>query len=808
MKPLIVFVLFFAASAAFGADWPREISSPEGLITIYQPQITSFDGNAMSARAAISVAAEADTAPMFGAVWMDCHVMTDRPTRTVKILDLRVKQIRFPNRSTDETAAITSSMEQEIPRWDLTFSLDELMESLDTAQKEKENARDIDLSPPNIIVMDHPAVLVQIDGDPIFSDVEGTNLRRVVNTPFFIAQEVSSGTLYLRGGENWYSSREIPGPWRITNQPPQEVVDLATQSSSDDPSAQAAPASPPAPGTARIPEIVVSTVPAELIASDGPLQLSPIEGTGLLYASNTQSKLFLAIDSRAYFILISGRWYTSGKLGGPWTYVASDKLPADFAKIPPGSDRDAVLASVPGTLPAKEAIMDAQIPQTAEVDRMETSEQVDYDGDPQFEPVENTEMQYAVNTATPVLLLGGRYYACDRGIWFESYRSRGPWAVSVAVPEAIYRIPPRCPLYYVRYVRIYSYTPSLVYVGYTAGYTGCYVYNHTVVYGTGYRYHPWYRHNYYPRPWTWGFGVHYEPWTGWSMGYSTGWWRPRGWFAYNWKVVHPGWWGPVGYRPAYHPVRGPVYRTGYQPVYRPLPAPRTRTLVGATRTTPDTRGRTLYDRWSTGVRRPATGTMPRTPIDMKRPPVTRMPAQPIRTPEAPIRRPEAPIRTPEAPNPTPPVRVPEVRPGTQPDRSREANPNPQPIRVPEVTPRPAPAVEPIRVAPTVMPAPRPVARDNNVFTTPEGEIVRKTPQGWQERAPGAWKPAVQAPPSGGVDRDAEIRQRGAERANSFRTPTPPPQRVVAPPPPPPRPQPAPRPQAPPPPPPQKERGRK
>jgi len=802
MKHILVPALLFLAATASGADWPREIASPQGMIMIYQPQITAFDGNAMSARTAISVTPAGESAPMFGAVWLDAHVLTDRPTRTVRILDLMVKQIRFPNRGADETAAISSSIEQEIPRWDLTFSLDELTESLETAQKERENAHDIDLSPPKIIVMDRPAVLVQIDGDPVFSDVEGSNLRRVVNTPYFIAQEVSSGALYLHGGDNWYAAREIAGPWRVTPEAPEDVVNVAAQSASDDPAAQAAQASTPAPGTGKIPEIVVSTVPAELIASDGPLQLSPIEGTGLLYATNTQSKLFLAIDSRAYYILISGRWYTSARLEGPWAYVAADKLPEDFAKIPPGSDRDAVLASVAGTLPAKEAVLDAQIPQTAEVDRMETSEQVDYDGDPQFQPVENSDMQYAVNTATPVVLVGGRYYACDRGIWFESVRARGPWAVSIAIPGEIYRIPPRCPIYYVRYVRIYSYTPSVVYVGYTSGYTGCYVYNHTVIYGTGYRYHPWLHRHYYPRPWTWGFGVHYEPWTGWSMGYSTGWWKPRGWFAYNWSTVHPGWWGPVGYRPAYHPVRGPVYQKGYQPVYRPLPAPKTRTVVGATRTPADTRGRTLYDRWTTGVRRPTAGSMPRTPLDVIRPaPGTRTPVQPVRVPEATPR----PIQQ--------PIRVPESRPPQQPERIPEANPRPiqqpQPIRTPEAVPRPAPAVEPIRVAPNVMPAPRPVARDNNVYTTPEGGIVRKTPQGWQERTQGAWKPAVQTPPAGGIDRDAEIRQRAAERANSFRMPTPPPQRVVTPPPPVQRPQPAIQPQRqPPPPPPQKDRTRR
>jgi hypothetical protein len=754
MKHLVLLAIAIVSATAYAADWPREINTQQGMITIYEPQISSFDGNSMSARAAISITPAGADSLIFGAVWLDCRVLTDRPTRTVKILELKVKQIRFPNMPEDETAAITASLETEIPRWDMTFSLDELLESLDTAQKEKENAHDIDVAPPKIIVMQHPAVLVLIDGDPVLTDVEGTDMRRVANTPYFIVQDVPSGKFYLRGGDIWYESREITGPWGVTRGVPPEVVTLSQQSTSDDPADQGGPQSTPAPSTGKIPEIVVSTVPAELIATDGPVQLSPIAGTELLYASNTSSKLFLEIGNQDYYILISGRWYMSRALTGPWTYVASDKLPPDFAKIPPGADRDAVLASVAGTVPAKEAILDSQIPQTAEVDRIDATADVQYDGDPQFDPIENTTMQYAVNTATPVIYTDGRYFACDRGVWFEGAGPRGPWGVSVAIPPVIYTIPPRCPVYYVRYVRVYGYTPTVAYVGYTAGYTGCYVYNHTVVYGTGYAYRPWHRHYYYARPMTWGFGVHYEPWTGWSMGYATGWWRPRGWFAYENRGGAPreGWWGPTGYRPAYHPVRGPVYREGYHPVYRPLPASREpiRGNAGAVRTAGPNRSSTLYEHWTSGVRRPTTGTMPRSAAEMTRP-----------TP--PVRGEVRNWAPPATPRPVLPPRM------VTPPRA-----NDQP-RVPEGGIRPVPQPPEVHVAPPDMPrVPRPVARENNVYATPEGNIVRQTPQGWQQREQGSWKPAVQPPPQTGVNIDAQVRQRAAERSSSFRTPAPPP----------------------------------
>jgi hypothetical protein len=711
MKIFVAMIMLLPGWGLRAADWPREIDSPQGTITIYQPQIDSYKGNSMSARAAISVTARDATEPVFGAVWLDCRVLTDRPTRTVRLLEVKVSQIKFPEGKDEETGAISRTVEEQIPGLDLTFSLDELLESLDTAQKEKETSKEIEVTPPRIIVKDHPAVLVLLDGDPVFVDVEGTSLRRVANTPFFLVQETGSGMLYLKGGEIWYSAREITGRWEVTGTPPREAIDLAAKSASDAQAGEESGANDSKAKTGKIPEIVVSTVPAELIATDGPVQLSPIKGTGLLYATNTPSKLFLAVSSQDYYILISGRWYTARKLDGPWSNVASDRLPADFASIPPGSERDDVLASVAGTVPAKEAVLDAQIPQTAEVDRMQASSQVQYDGDPQFEPIENTEMGYALNSSTAIIRVRGRYYNCDKGVWFEGPTPNGPWGVCIAVPPDIYTIPPRCPVYYVRYVRVYSYTPEVAYVGYTSGYTGCYVHGGTVVYGTGYYYRPWFRRSYFPRPWTWGFGVHYDPWTGWSMGYSTGWWRPRGWFAFNNRgMAHEGWWGPVGYRPVYRPFAGPVYREGYHPVYRPLLPERSERgpAYGGSRSTGPIRNTTLYDRWTRGVTRPTSGDRPRQAIDM-------------------------------------------VRPET----------------------RPAPAVAPPGVArPDVRRTPRASERANDVYATPEGNIVRKTPQGWQQRDRNTWKKTDDAPAKTGVDHDSNVRQRGAERSSSFRRPAP------------------------------------
>jgi len=131
--------------------------------------------------------------------------------------------------------------------------------------------------------------------------------------------------------------------------------------------------------------------------------------------------------------------------------------------------------------------------------------------------------------------------------------------VCVSVPYDVENIPPSSPVHHVRYVYIYDYTPDIVYVGYTPGYTGCYIYGPTVVYGTGYYYHSWYGTYYYPRPRTFGYHMYYDPYNGWSIGFSMPIWRPYSWYSWYYYDnpryhyhYYGGYWGPPAYHPPYH----------------------------------------------------------------------------------------------------------------------------------------------------------------------------------------------------------------------------------------------------------------
>ncbi len=530
------------APAAGGAEWPREIDTPDGKIVLYQPQPETFKGDRLTARAAVSVTPKDATEPVFGAVWFDARVSTDRDARTVTILSMEIPRVKFLDASADQEGKLAGTLKNRLPSADLTFSLDHLLAGIALAEKEEIAENSIATAPPKIIFSTTPAVLVVLDGKPELRPVEKTKLMRVVNTPFTILLDPDTKAYYLKGGDRWYTATDIMGSWAVSANVPAAVAAAVPSESGADTAGETAP-TPPSPA----PRIIVATEPTELIVSNGDPTWTPIEGNQLLYLGNSESDVFMEIGSQQYYVLLAGRWYRAASMNGPWAYVASDKLPPSFAKIPYDSPKGSVLVHVAGTEQAREAVLDAGIPQTTAVKPGTADLKVAYDGEPNFKKIEGTEMTYAANTTDSVIQVKKKYYCCRNAVWYAAKSPTGPWEVCTKVPKEVYTIPPSCPAYNVRYVNVYNATPEAVTEGYLPGYTGSYVLNDTVVYGTGFSYPPWPGPVYIQTPMTWGFCPVYNSWSG-AWGFGSGpWGNSRGWV--NWGGGHGGWWGPSGYHP-------------------------------------------------------------------------------------------------------------------------------------------------------------------------------------------------------------------------------------------------------------------
>jgi hypothetical protein len=726
-------ILAVRVPAAFAQEWPREIKAGKATIVMYQPQVESFEEDKLAARAAVMVKETDDAEPVFGAVWMDARVSTDRENRTVSLLDVKVTNVKFPQIEKEKAAKLAPILEREMPTWDLSISLDALLAELDLVQKEKASSERLKNDPPKIIYAAYPAVLVVIDGEPILREIENTKYKYVMNTPFFIVQD-SSKRCYLKGGEYWYESKSITGGWEVTNDPPKEVVEIAEKhvQKAEPPAAEeAAPekapseaAEPGKPAEKIVPRIVVTTEPAALIQTNGKPEYATVEGTKLLYAKNTEDDVLLDIETQQHYILVSGRWYASKSLeNGPWKFIPSEDLPADFAVVPPESDVGNIRPSVAGTDEAREAVLENEIPQTAAVSRKDATVQVSYDGDPKFEKIEGTKMSYAVNTDKSVLLIEEKYYCCDNAVWFSSPAPKGPWVVCTEVPRDVQSIPPSAPVYNVKYVYVYDYTPEVVYVGYTPAYYGSYVYGGCVVYGTGYYYYPWYGAYYYPRPVTYGFAVSYNPWTGWGFGFG----MSYGWFHVGFYSYPGAWWGPAGYHHGYH--HG--YYHGYNHGYRQGAYAGYRAGQAQPRPTPNAYNKRDGVR-STGDKRPPSAST----ADRRAPGTSQRPStQPSTRPSKEL-----------------------ARPSTQPATRDSKN-----LQKPAT----------------------PSTRPNNVYTDKNGNVYRKSDKGWEQRDKSGWsntatdkstrdRPQAQRNEQQ-LNRQSDARERGAQRTQSYQQGTRPPQ---------------------------------
>ncbi len=534
--------------------WPRKVEEDGLTITLYQPQLEHWDGNRLDARAAVSIETKASPQPNFGVARLTARTEVDKERRLVTLDNVAVVGAEFPaagNRAADFAAALRKAM----PAGSRTIALSRLEANLAVTQAETKTAKpDVKNDVPRIIYSQRPGVLVLVDGEPVLRQVDGIQLLRAINTRALLLLDQPNGRYYLHLFDRWLQAAALAGPWTALAKPLpdlQTALDRFGKDPQVDLLDDLAPDLKEVLANGGLPAVFVSTVPAELIDTEGEPALEPVPGTQLLWVKNTTDQLLLNPGDQNYYALLSGRWFRSKSLTeGPWEFVRADQMPADFAKVPETHPRGDVLSAVAGTPQAQEATLAHQVPQTATIDRSSAKIEPLYDGDPQFEPVDGTQLKYAVNSPTPVVQVNpNSYYACENGVWFTAAAPTGPWAAATEVPPAIYTIPPQSPLYYVTQVYVYGYTPQYVYTGYSPGYLGAYLCPQgVVVYGTGWAFRPWIGRYWFGRPWTYGWGA--------RIG-----WTPAGWgFGFGAAVGRP-WGGPVGWNAGWG---GSAWRAGWE----------------------------------------------------------------------------------------------------------------------------------------------------------------------------------------------------------------------------------------------------
>ena len=582
------------ASRIVDRGWPRAYQTPSGgSILLYSPQVASWqDQKHMTAYAAVSYMAPGAGKAALGTIKVEADTSVSVEERLVNFAPLKITESSFSTLSREQNNELVSEISKAIPNEDRIIALDRVLAFIDLSQIIPKQREGIKSDPPRIFFSKKPAILINFDGEPIWSPIKENDLKFAVNTNWDLFQYTPTKTYYLRDNNTWLKASDVNGPWAPAGELPESFSKLPAEENFKDVRANL-PGKKLSPE--KVPAVFVNFEPAELILIQGEPKYVPVPGTRLLWVSNTESDLFRLGTSGTIYYLVTGRWFSAPDFTGPWTF-ATTNLPEDFKKISLEHQRSRVLASVPGTRQAAEAVLLAQVPQTARVNKKQVkAPEVVYQGDPQFQAVEQTSVERAVNTDKDIIKVGDIYYMCFQGVWFTAKSPNGPWEVAGSVPGEIYEIPPSSPAHDVTYVTVKEdeSDKEWVEVAAVAGYTGMMIAWGCAVWGTGWYYPPYvwyggYYPIYYPYWHTYGAAAWYNPYTG----------------AYGRGGSIYGPYGGVNYAARYNPstgryargavAYGPYGSRGYGEAYNPRTGAHAQTRQGSN----------IYGSWgSTSVQR-------------------------------------------------------------------------------------------------------------------------------------------------------------------------------------------------------------
>jgi hypothetical protein len=464
--------------AAAASAWPQKATAGGMTYTLNAPAYTGISGNTVSMRSAVQVGS-GNGNPVDGTLEMTAVISQATDPGYVELGNFQITGCKMADGSDDAAKSAVAGL---LDGMALEAMLTTIVQGVAV-----DSSRDVTglANPvPAIRVVDRPAVLVSVNGQPVLGDC-AAGWKRVVNTPSILLKS-PDGAWYSRvGGSIWLSSVDLDGPFtKVESLPPQEVLS-AVGSVPPPPAGTQAPAAPVSASSRAIPDVVVATVPTLLVSTNGAPQMGPA-CDGVERAMN--SSVPLLRSGGAWWTLGAGRWYSAADLeNGPWSYVAPSAVPASFANLPAEGQIASARASVPGTLEANSAAVASSIVRAVTVKRSGANCSVKFRGEPAFVAMDGG-LSYASNATQPVIQSGNTMYCCDNGAWFSAPSASGPWQVCDSVPGAIYSIPPSSPVYACTYVEVMASSPESVTFGCTPGYMGTYMQGGTPVYGTGYDY--------------------------------------------------------------------------------------------------------------------------------------------------------------------------------------------------------------------------------------------------------------------------------------------------------------------------------
>ena len=193
--------------AAAETPWPYVVLSGQERLLVYQPQVSSWDGFRLSASAAVSVMEQNEQHLTFGILRVTAWTLVDKDTRRITLDRYSVDVAVFPGVPTvraNEWLAALRSDAATVPKM---IGLDRLKAALEVQHAaEKSASQPLGNEPPAIILSTTPAILVSLDGPPVYRGIGGASYQQVINTRALLLKDVN-GRHYLRVRDGWQIGR-------------------------------------------------------------------------------------------------------------------------------------------------------------------------------------------------------------------------------------------------------------------------------------------------------------------------------------------------------------------------------------------------------------------------------------------------------------------------------------------------------------------------------------------------------------------------------------------------------------------------
>src|SRR5262245_52506514 len=203
------------AKPAADGGWPRAYTSAGGArIVLYQPQIESWpDQKHMTMYSAVSYKSPGAQEAAYGTLKIESNTSVALADRLVNFSEFQITEANFPTLEKESVKTVVDDIVKTVPREQRVLGLDRVLASVDTSQISPKNVNGVKADPPVVFVSQTPAVLVNIDGDPIWSPIARNDLKFAVNTNWDLIEHPASKRYFLRVDKTWLSSSSLSGPW-------------------------------------------------------------------------------------------------------------------------------------------------------------------------------------------------------------------------------------------------------------------------------------------------------------------------------------------------------------------------------------------------------------------------------------------------------------------------------------------------------------------------------------------------------------------------------------------------------------------